>query len=128
MHCLKRGIMSRWNLRRCNPVCRVVYMVSVKINGNIFLLYSKYSFAHVRGPSPAHHLLMTHLPRVIRNSFNLTGAIFGMKKQIARGLGFAYHRNEYWLCGKPVLVYTLESWVEDRPAPQVSGQISNRVP
>ena len=31
VHCLKRWTMSTWNLRRCNPACKVVHMASVQI-------------------------------------------------------------------------------------------------
>ena len=44
-----------------------------KVNCNIFLLFSKYSLTHARGPSPAHRFLTTHLPRVIRNNLTLLG-------------------------------------------------------
>ena len=30
MHCLTSEIRSAWNLRRCNPACKVVKMVSVQ--------------------------------------------------------------------------------------------------
>ena len=73
VHCLTRGIMSTWNLRRFNPACKVVHMVAVQYQLEYLPIVFQIQFNTCQRPITRTLPSDDASTRVIRNSLTLLG-------------------------------------------------------